>query len=230
MNPLDLYSIIEHHLDFSQEIGELYSFYKTFCEKKGITSLIDIGCGQGEFLLSLPSSISTFGIDLSAEQIKVSQAKGLNTKAIDIADVDTTYDMATAVFDVLNYLDTPSLKLFIENSAKVLKKDGYFLFDINTLYGFEDIAQGALNIDLQDEFIAIDAIFEDAKLFTTINYFKNIKDSYIREKNTITQYYHPKDRIKKLLSKSGFKIESIIDFHLHDEQIADKYIFIAKKI
>ena len=230
MNSLDLYSIIEHHLDFSEEIGELYGFYKEFTKENNIKSLIDIGCGQGEFLLSLDKSISTFGIDLSNEQIKVCQEKGLNVKAIDIADVDTKYAMATAVFDVLNYLDTPPLKLFIENTAKVLEKDGYFLFDINTLYGFEDIAQGSLNIDLKDEFIAIDAIFEDSKLFTTINYFKNIQDSYTREKNTITQYYHSKDRIKKLLNKSNFKVESIIDFHLHDEQIADKYIFIAKKM
>ena len=45
-----------------------------------------------------------FGIDLSVEQIKICEEKGLNAKAIALEDVEEKFDCATAIFDVLNYI------------------------------------------------------------------------------------------------------------------------------
>lgn len=229
MNSLDLYAIIEEHLDFSDEVRELYQFYIDFSNQKKPNSLIDIGCGQGEFLLSLNNSINTLGVDLSFEQIKIAKSKNINAQCIDISEVKDSFDMATAVFDVLNYIDGDILKKFIESTYKVLNRDGYFLFDINTLYGFEVVAEGSLNINLEDKFIGIDAYFENKTLTTNINLFKKENASYTRYENHITQYFHEKNKMKKLLTKAGFTIEKIIDFNLHGYEEADKYIFICKK-
>jgi len=232
LNSLDLYAIVEQHLGFEEEIQELYQFYKNCIIKHKITSLIDIGCGQGAFLQSLDKSIQTLGIDLSEEQIKICKKKNLNAQAIDIKDVQDKFDMASAVFDVLNYLDDGSLDNFIQNTSSTLNINGYFIFDINTLYGFEEIAQGSLNINEDNKFIAIDAIYEDNKLITNINLFeKNISnDSYKREENHITQYFHTDTKLTQILKKHGFEIISIKPFQLHSDEEADKHIFITQKI
>ena len=94
---------------------------------------------------------------MSSEQIKVCKEKGLDVACIDIAEVKNKFDCATAIFDVLNYMDKQILEKFIKDTYSLLEENGYFIFDINTLYGFEEVAQGALNINLEDKFIGIDA-------------------------------------------------------------------------
>ena len=159
MNSLDLYSIVEEELGFSEEIQELYNFYYEFANNQNTPSLIDIGCGQGDFLKKFSSKIYTLGVDLSNEQIKVCQSKGLNAKCIDIKDINEKFQIATAIFDVINYIKADDLHSFFKHTNKLLELGGYFLFDINTLFGFEEIAQGSLNINKENKFIAIDAFF-----------------------------------------------------------------------
>ncbi len=231
MNGLNLYSKIEKDLDFQAEVEELYDAFLKICEELAVKKVIDIGCGQGNFLLSLEASgMEAFGTDLSSEQIKVCKEKELNVACIDIADVKETFDCATAIFDVLNYMDKQSLEKFVKDTYNLLSVGGYFIFDVNTLYGFEEVAQGSLNINLEGKFIAIDAFFEDKKLTTNIVLFsKKGDETYTKEEDFITQYYHEKNAIKKLLTKSGFEIKQIINFHLHSDDKADKLIFICQK-
>jgi len=231
LNGLNLYSKIEKDLDFQAEVEELYDAFLKICEELAVKKVIDIGCGQGNFLLSLEASgMEAFGTDLSSEQIKVCKEKELNVACIDIADVKETFDCATAIFDVLNYMDKQSLEKFVKDTYNLLSVGGYFIFDVNTLYGFEEVAQGSLNINLEGKFIAIDAFFEDKKLTTNIVLFsKKGDETYTKEEDFITQYYHEKNAIKKLLTKSGFEIKQIINFHLHDDDKADKLIFICQK-
>jgi cyclopropane fatty-acyl-phospholipid synthase-like methyltransferase len=231
LNALNLYSLVEQDLDFSEEIAELYNAYELFINQIEPSSLIDIGCGQGDFLLQVKNEdMKTFGIDLSDEQIKICQEKGIDSACIDIADVKEKYDCATAMFDVLNYINQNELKNFIQNTYNVLNNDSYFIFDVNTLFGFEEVAQGSLNINKQDKFIGIDAYFEDEKLSTNITLFqKEQNDLYKKYNETITQYYHSKEYLEDILKDIGFEVQNALEFKLHDENNADKYIFLCKK-
>ena len=122
------------------------------------------------------------------------------------------------------------LSQFFKDAYQVLDKDGYFIFDINSLFGFEEIAQGTLNIKHDDKFIAIDAIFEDEKLKTDITVFnQDKKNLYKKEEDRITQFYHDTKKLKDKLKQEGFKIEEIRNFNLHTDEQADKLIFICKK-
>jgi len=231
LNALNLYSLIEQDLDFKEEISELYNAYALLINQLDQSSLIDIGCGQGDFLLNLQeTSLKTFGIDLSSEQIKVCKEKNLNASCIDIKDVKEKYDIATAMFDVLNYINKDELKSFLKATHSSLNNDAYFIFDVNSLFGFEEVAQGSLNINKDDRFIAIDAYFDDKILKTNITLFTKQEDSsYIKQEDFITQYYHSKSYLEKLLIQVGFEIENIINFKLHDPMNPDKFIFVCKK-
>ncbi len=231
MHSLNLYSKIEPYLDFQDEIEELYDAFLKICEELKVKKAIDIGCGQGEFLLQLQEmGIETFGTDLSSEQVKVCKSKKLNVECIDIENVTEKFDCATAIFDVLNYMDKKTLEKFVQNTYNLLVSEGYFIFDINTLYGFEDVADGSLNINLEDKFIAIDAVFSEKILTTNIVLFSSEDNGkYTKEEDFITQHFHEKNAVKKLLDKCGFEVKQIINFHLHSEEKPDKLIFICQK-
>ena len=231
MQPLDLYASIEQYLEFEDEIQTLHNKISNIAISKNPKTLIDIGCGQGEFCHQLSlRGIETFGVDLSAKQIEIALEKGINAACIDIKDITNKYDCATAIFDVVNYLPENYIKSFLTHTYNLLNDGGYFIFDINSLYGFDEVAQGTLNIDLEDKFIAIDANYEDTTLYTDITLFTKDNDCYKKQTGTIEQYYYRIDQLEEVLKSIGFKVEKVIDFKLHEcSQADDKYIFICQK-
>ena len=179
MQPLDLYASIEQYLGFEDEVHELYKAIAFEAIQKEPKTLIDIGCGQGEFCRIMEhNGIKTLGVDLSSKQIEIAKSKGIDAQCMDIKDITQKFDCATAVFDVINYLPKDYIASFLGYVYRLLEKGGYFIFDINSLHGFEDIAQGTLNIDIEEKFIAIDANFEDGTLYTDITLFSKTKDLF----------------------------------------------------
>lgn len=229
---LELYSKIETYLDFQEEVYALHKEFLSFIFDKDLDNILDIGCGQGYFLENLLiNNKNCFGIDLSKQQIEFCKAKGLtNVAAIALEDVEQKFDCATAIFDVINYLPMSTLKSFFKDANKVLNKDGYFIFDINTHFGFDAVAQGCITIDLGDKFVAIDANFEDEKLITDLTLFTKEEKFFKKESDSITQYFHEVDFLKTLLKEEGFKVEKINEFNLHGYEECDKLIIICKKI
>ena len=229
---LDLYARVEPFLSFEEEIYTLHKEFLKFIMVNDLDNIIDIGCGQGYFLENLMVNKKTaFGIDLSVEQIKACEERNLNAKVIDLADVKEKFDCATAIFDVLNYIPKEDLKLFITQVNIVLNQGAYFIFDVNSLFGFEEVAQGCITIDLKDKFIAIDANFENNKLQTDITLFtKENGGLFSKESDSIIQEYHTKEFLRKLLKECNFEIQEIKKFNLHTDEHADKLIFICKKI
>ena len=232
MQALDLYATIEEYLDFEDEVHHLYKTIGHTVLSKDPKSLIDIGCGQGEFchIMDL-NGIKTLGVDLSAKQVDIAVSKGTNAKCIDVKDVEEKFDCATATFDVINYLPKKYIKKFLQSCYDVLQDKGNFIFDINSLYGFENVAQGTLNIDIEDKFIAIDANFEEGTLYTDITLFdkEDKEEKYTKLTGTIEQYCYEKSELSLLLEEVGFEVENIINFNLHSSEEHDKYIYVCKK-
>ena len=229
---LDLYAKVEPYLDFEEEVYTLHKEFLRLIMVNELDNIIDIGCGQGYFLENLKiNKKKYFGIDLSVEQIKVCEAKNLNAQAIALGEVKEKFDCATAIFDVLNYIPKEDLKSFITQVNVVLNQGAYFIFDVNSLFGFEEVAQGCITIDLEDKFISIDANFENNKLQTDITLFtKENGGLFSKESDSIIQEYHTKEFLRKLLKECNFEIQEIKKFNLHTDEHADKLIFICKKI
>ena len=229
---LDLYAKVEPYLDFEEEVYTLHKEFLRFVMVNDLDNIIDIGCGQGYFLENLKvNKKKYFGIDLSVEQIKVCESKNLNAQSIALKDVKEKFDCATAIFDVLNYIPKEDLKTFLTQVNVVLNQGAYFIFDVNSLFGFEEVAQGCITIDLEDKFIAIDANFENNKLQTDITLFtKENGGLFSKESDSIIQEYHTKEFLRKLLKECNFEIQEIKKFNLHTDEHADKLIFICKKI
>lgn len=231
MDGLDLYSKVEQYLNFDDEVRELHKYFLSQLLEKEITNVLDIGCGQGELLeIYKLNKIDGFGIDLSASQIEFAIQRGVDAKCIDLNDLDKKFPCATATFDVINYIPQKQLEDFFRATYRVLENDGYFLFDVNSLFGFEEIAQGTLSIDIDDKFINIDANYHENSLYTDITLFEKESDGrFTKEQSYIQQYYHSEKVLSRMLKKAGFMIEKVDQFHLHSDDEADKLIYTCKK-
>lgn len=230
---LDLYAKIEPYLDFEDEIHTLHRAFLRFIMENNVDNIIDIGCGQGHFLQNLEiNQKNAVGIDLSAEQIRVcKEEKGLDVKNIALKDVRKKFDCATAIFDVLNYIPKSELKDFILDTYRILNKNGYFLFDVNTYFGFDEVAQGTISFEVDNKFISIDANFENNTLQTNLTLFEQLENGfYLKEEEEIIQEYHEKEFLIKTLKDCGFEVLEVREFYLHTSKTADKLIFICKKI
>ncbi len=224
MQALDLYAKIEPLIGFYDEYNELYSRYIDILEALHVEHILDIGCGNGKFLRRLKDvNLKALGIDRSKEMVSIATSLGVDAKQSELKDLDDSFDCATAIGDVLNYMSADELKSFFRDLKKRLKKESYFVADINTLNGFEEVAEGLLLKEDRDKFLAIEADFENFVLNTKITLFEKEKNLYKRFTSTISQYYHPIELFKGI---EGFELIRSIDISMFGD--SDKTILVFK--
>ena len=226
MTNLDLYAKAEHLLGIEEATEALYDLYRSELDDKEITTLLDVGCGRGGFMERMISDgVKCKGVDLSSLMIQECKAKGLDAECIDVADVDGKYDAVVAIFDVVNFLDQESLVKFLDAIGSKLNDDGIFIADINTRYGFSDVAEGTMSSENEKEFLSVDAEFSNDKLHTKLTLFHKDEDGrYTKYQDTIVQYFH---KIKTFQKLSHLKLVEKQTFSLYDTE--DKTLLIFKK-
>ena len=224
---LELYAKVESLLGFQKERELLYRVFLEKLDRLGVKSVLDVGCGSGAFMeLASKKGYEIEGVDLSVEMVKRANEKNLNCMVGTVADVKKRYEAAVAVFDVLNYIPPDEIGSFLKSVANSLEPGGYFLCDINTLFGFEEVAQGALWVDDKNEFVAVDAEFREGILKSDIIYFyKDVSGCYKKAKDSITQYYHDVNQLKVK------ELEIVdIDFVSLFSDEADKAVLTYKRV
>ncbi len=227
MKNLDLYSKVEHLLGIEESTAYLHTLYTEVLYNYEISTLLDIGCGRGELMEKFEQfDIACEGIDLSESMVQKAKAKGLNAEHKSICEVDKKYDAVVAVFDVLNFVSPGELEQFIDCVHEVLNDEGIFVFDINTLHGFSNVAEGTMTQEEDGMFLAVDAVFEENELHTTFTLFEKEDDGrYRKEQSTIVQYFHGLKLFKKL---KNFKVVQSAYLDLYDEK--DKALIVLKKV
>jgi cyclopropane fatty-acyl-phospholipid synthase-like methyltransferase len=226
MTNLDLYAKAEHLLGIEEATEALYDLYRSELDDYNVKTLLDVGCGRGGFMRRMISDgVKCKGVDLSSIMVEECKAQGLDAECIAAKDVDGKYDAIVSIFDVLNFMDKEELLEFLEAMAEKLNDDGIFIADINTLYGFKDVAEGTMSNDTEDEFLNVDAVFEDNELHTTFTLFEKEPDGrYKKYQDTIVQYFHKIELFKKL---KGLELVEKQTFSLYDTE--DKTLLIFKK-
>ncbi len=231
MTNLDLYAKIEPYLDLEEATYSLHKEFMRFIMENSLDNILDIGCGRGYFLENLRvNGLNYLGIDNSLEQINVCNEKELKAENLGIKELNQKFDCAVAIFDVVNFVEKQKIEDFLKDVYTILNKDGYFLFDINTLFAFENIAQGSINIDLEDGFIAINSDFIDSKLITNFYLFEKQEDEkFVKNSGLIIQEYYKINYLEKILKNAGFEIVEKRNLFLYSSSKSDKVMFICKK-
>lgn len=226
MTNLDLYAKAEHLLGIEEATEALYDLYRSELDDYQVKTLLDVGCGRGGFMRRMISDgVVCKGVDLSSFMVAECQEQGLDAACIDARDVDGKYDAIVSIFDVLNFMDKKTLIEFLNSMADKLNDDGIFIADINTRYGFSDVAEGTMSSENDKEFLSVDAEFENDELHTKFTLFdKNEDGTYTKYQDTIVQYFHKMKIFQKL---EGLKLVDKQTFSLYDTE--DKTLLIFKK-
>jgi len=225
MTNLDLYAKAEHLLGIEEATEALYDLYRSELDEKDIKTLLDVGCGRGGFMRRMISDgVTCRGIDLSSVMIDECKAQDLDAECIDVADDTGKYDAVVSIFDVLNFLNKDKLLKFLDAVADRLNDDGIFIADINTLYGFSDVAEGTMAKENGDEYLVVDAEFANDELNTQFTLFVKEGENYKKYQDIIIQYFH---KIKFFQKLPKLKLVDKQTFSLYDTE--DKTLLIFKK-
>jgi len=228
-NSLDLYAKVEDLLGVKEAAPSLYAHYLLFLNPIDFTSLLDVGCGSGDFLVQMKQALDiqeVKGIDLSSLMVAKTKELGLDAECINLCDLEGKYDVITAVFDMLNYLTKEELKNFLFCVKEHLNEGGIFLCDINTLYGFENVAVGSFIVDDEERFLTVDSDFENSEYSAEFTLFEKENDRYKKSQETIKQYYHS---VEELVKYSGLELIVNDDVNLYDFDEADKCFIVLGK-
>ncbi|MDM5272167.1 class I SAM-dependent methyltransferase [Sulfurovum sp. zt1-1] len=226
---LDLYAKVEDLLGIEEATPRLYAHYLLFLQSIQPKTLLDVGCGSGDFLVQMKKALKldeAKGVDLSPIMVERTKSKGVDAECIDLCDLDGKYDVITAVFDMVNYLDAKSLKRFLGCIADHLNDGGYFVFDVNTLYGFENVAVGAFIVDDEERFLAIDSDFEKKTYEMELTLFEKKNNSFVKSKEMITQHFHT---LRALSSHKGLELIKSDEVELYEMGEPDKLFIVLQK-
>ena len=226
---LDLYAKVEDLLGVKEAAPALYAHYLLFLNTVEFDTLLDVGCGSGDFLRQMQGALDiprVKGIDLSPSMVAQTIEQGIDAECIDLCKLKDTYDVITAVFDMMNYLNKTQLKEFLHCVKEHLKAGGYFLFDINTLYGFKNVAVGSYIVDDDTRFLTVDSDFEKGEYISEFTLFEKEGNCFKKSQETIRQYYHTVDDIVAL---SGLELVTVDDVNLYGLESADKNFMVLKK-
>jgi len=229
-NALDLYAKVEDLLGVSEVTPILNEYYFNTLDSLACKTLLDVGCGSGGFLEELSIGyphIKTKGIDLSPVMVEMTKAKGMNAECIDLCKVEAKYDVITAIFDMMNYLNKENLKRFLRCIEERLEEGGHFIFDINTLYAFKVVAAGSYIKDAGDRFVTIDSDYEEdrAEYFMDFTLFEKEGEKFVKSQDSITQYYHTVSEIQKL---TNMKLLSKTPIAIYGDEV-EKFYLVFKR-
>ena len=190
---------------------------------------VDLGCGTGSLTLKLAShGFSVTGVDLSPDMIAKAEQK--LTAAVPLSEScrfmcgdithledfnDGSVSLAVSSMDVLNHLpDFNSVTQVFRETSRVLKKDGVFIFDMNTIYKHRCVlADNCFVFDSDRAYLGWQNDYrpEDNSVKITLDFFIPDKDGYSRHTEVFRERaYHAKG-IVSALENSGLELMAMYD-------------------
>lgn len=132
-----LYDELMNHIDYKKITDYIEKIFSK--NKMQVKNILDLGCGTGTISFEFAKrGYQVTGIDISTDMLDVAAQKS-NGKVMYLCqdmtslELKGSYDAFICMFDCLNYvINFNDLKKVFKSVAKYLKKDGIFIFDINT--------------------------------------------------------------------------------------------------
>lgn len=191
----------------------------------GSKRLLDIACGEGSFCAEMAKKgWNVTGIDQSEEMLRLAnhQAKNENI-AIDyknqdmrFIDFQSEFDLATCWFGSLNYLiNNSDLQSTFNNIYRSLKPNGWFLFDMVTIYGLAVGRQRNACFVQQEtkdllELHRTQYDFEKNLGCIKITWFVKVEDKWEKYEEKHTNRGFSLSEIEKCLEYAGFRVVDVL--------------------
>ena len=226
---LEIYAKVEDLLGIREVAPKLYKYYYDSLENLHFNSLLDIGCGSGTFLKSLELQFPEkrfCGIDKSRVMVERAQSFGLDVSTKSLSELSGEFDIATAIFDMVNYLKQDELESLFRELSQTLSDGGYFLFDVNSEFGLSELAVGSFSAEDSTRFIAIESYYDTDIYESHFTLFEREESLYRRSYGVIKQYLYRKEFFESI---GGWEIKEILPIDLYNMGAYDKELYIMQK-
>ena len=215
--------------DFMDNIpyDEWAGYVISLLTEKGIEEglLLDLGCGTGNITQRLAKSgYDMIGVDNSAEMLEIAQEKNIEEESqiLYLLQDMREFELYGTVRAVISICDSMNYIIEYEDLTEVfrlvnnyLDPEGYFIFDMNTLYKYETIlADNTIAEDRETmSFIWDNYFYEEERINEyNLNLFLQEEDGRYR-KFTETHYQkaYTIDEVKQAITDGGMECIAIYD-------------------
>ncbi|MFP4201759.1 MAG: class I SAM-dependent methyltransferase [Candidatus Acetothermia bacterium] len=210
-------------------------------------SILDLACGEGTFVLEARElGFNAVGVDKSKQMVEIARKKARKKDSDvkffqgDMRDFvpEEEFGLVTSWFDSMNYLLTAyDIKRTMNTAYSALQDGGYFVFDMNTIYG--------LSQEWQQEECYVER--DDGEVFEVhrtdyspsrnvaelqITFFTKDGDCWRKSEEVHEERAYELERIKELAREVGFQVSGVWDdvreFTPPDEESGRVWIALKK--
>lgn len=219
---------------------EFYNdYYQFIVNHASFKEVLELGCGTGEIAIRLAKKhYKVFATDLSNDMLEVAKQKAmyenvdLMLQKVDMTDFSTSYpvDLILCLCDSLNYiLDEKGVIDTFKNVFSSLKKEGTFIFDVDSLYKMNTLLNNYKEDEEDDEFSFhwhVNLI-EDGYVHHHVYIHDKIENEVVEEEHF--QKTYSIEKYLEWLKEVGFHhVELYSDFNDYHEN-CERVIFVCRK-
>ena len=188
----------------------------------GVHRVLDLGCGTGLMAAALTAyGYQVTGVDSSPAMLaRARRLLGpeavLIQRAMPDLGVDGVFDAVISTFDALNYLPTPELGATVAAVARLLRPEGWLVFDLHTT--------AMLNFTMTNPVVAGTADGQHFTISSAVDPTARTCDTRIlvvraADGDTFAeqhrQYFHTAAQVLDALLDAGFALTAVTDEYSH---------------
>ncbi len=209
------YDSLTANVDYSRRADYCLELLGRLGHSPGL--MLDLACGTGSLTLELfRRGIDIYGVDASAEMLSFARAKSADAGA-DILflrqtmqglDLYGTVSTVVCSLDSINHLPgKDAVRQAFQRVALFLESDGYFLFDLNTVYKHEKIlANHTFVYDMEQVY----CVWQNrcwpsgGRVDIQLDFFAREGSLYRRSREHFSEFAYPLELVTDWLREAGF--------------------------
>ena len=236
------YDNLTFNVDYKKRADYIQSVLSLCGHEWGLT--LDLACGTGSLTVELKRrGVDIFGIDGSYDMLSIAMDKAYDEglemlflcQQMENLDLYGTIDTCICTLDSLNHItDRQKLQQVFDKVALFMNPDGYFIFDVNTVYKHRNILSNNTFVYDTDSVYCVwqNSLKENNIVNIDLDLFEREGETYRRHSEHFKERAYEIGELKEMLSKSGFEIKGIFNDMTTDplSDTADRAVFAARII
>ena len=236
------YDSLTFNVDYPKRADYIQSVLSLYGHEPGLT--LDLACGTGSLTVELKRrGWDIFGVDGSYDMLSRAMDKAYDEglemlflcQRMEKLDLYGTIDTCICTLDSLNHItDKERLQAVFDRVALFMNPDGYFVFDVNTVYKHKYIlADNTFVYDTDDVYcVWQNSLKENNIVDIELDMFEREADVYRRSSESFSERAYETDELREMLNDAGFEVKAV--YHdMTTEPIkpdSDRAVFVARII
>ena len=234
------YDNLTFNVDYQKRADYIQSVLSLCGHPWGLT--LDLACGTGSLTVELKRrGVDIFGIDGSYDMLSQAMDKAYDEglemlflcQQMEKLDLYGTIDTCICTLDSLNHItDQDKLQTVFDRVALFMNPDGYFVFDVNTVYKHQHILANNTFVYDTDSVYCVwqNSLKENNIVSIDLDLFEREGEAYHRCTEHFKERAYEIGELSAMLEQSGFEVKAV--YHdmttepLRDD--SDRAVFVTR--